>query len=271
MTDRDRPKDGDRRHPLLPRKPLLEAILEVHWALQTGPLPGTGRDPHYQLLLGKLFDTIKRDYPYHEDLPAASVPPELTPRVVHHRFRLGPNDWPVVQIGPGVMTVNETQKYVWEDFEQRINQVLLALISSHPKPEELKFEQIMLRFMNTIPLDPAKTNVLEFMSTKMRTVIGLPSTIFADGRIKTSPHDVLSTLVFPCDNPAGAVTFRFATGRRDDAPALFFEIWFVSREADVPAMPHGFAAWAASAHEVVEDSFFRLIEGQLQKEFSENA
>ena len=44
-------------------------------------------DPHYVLLPGKLHATLSDNYPYHEPLPQASIPDEITPYTVKHRFR----------------------------------------------------------------------------------------------------------------------------------------------------------------------------------------
>ena len=76
-------------------------------------------DPHYRLLLGRLFDRFQKDYPVHEQLPTASLPDDMVGQVVQHRFRVAKDDWPLVQVGPGVFTVNDTQHYTWTDFEQR--------------------------------------------------------------------------------------------------------------------------------------------------------
>ncbi|MBP8986104.1 MAG: TIGR04255 family protein [Syntrophobacterales bacterium] len=71
----------------LKNKPLVEAILEIRWKLQGLP-SGPQVDPHYKLLLGRLFDRMLKDYPEHEQLPTANVPDELVGHVVQHRFRV---------------------------------------------------------------------------------------------------------------------------------------------------------------------------------------
>lgn len=99
-------------------KPLVEAILEISWALRGRP-PGPQTDPHYKLLLGWLFDRVISDYPSYEQMLAANVPDELVDDVVQHRFRVSETGWPLVQIGPGVFSVNSTADYTWWDFRVR--------------------------------------------------------------------------------------------------------------------------------------------------------
>ena len=63
----------------LKNKPLVEAILEIRWHLVQPPVTVQGpaqmmlpaADPHYRLLLGRLFDRLQKEYPVHEQLPTA--------------------------------------------------------------------------------------------------------------------------------------------------------------------------------------------------------
>ncbi len=251
----------------LPRKPLVEAILEAHWGLQAGPQAGFERDPHYKFLLGSLLRRVREKYPHHEELPTAAIPEEMTPRIVHHRFRAAPGGWPLIQVGPGVFTVNDTQGYTWESFQGRINEAVPMLIESYPEPDALRFQMLMLRYINALALDPSTTNVLAFLKDKMGTMFSLPASVFEAGRISEQPDEYLFQVVLPCGVPKGVALFKFASGTNKGAPALVFELWFRSQAPDVPPMPHGFSAWASAAHSVIEDSFFHLVEGDLLKEF----
>src|SRR3989338_2714408 len=98
----------------LSNKPLVEAILEIRWALQG--FPNIQTDPHYKILLGRLFDRISSVYQKHQPLPAASIPDEMAGYIVQHQLRIRENDWPLVQVGPGIITLNETAAYTWDDF-----------------------------------------------------------------------------------------------------------------------------------------------------------
>lgn len=254
------------RPKILKDKPLIEAILEVRWKLEPGPVPGMLRDPHYSLLVGALFEKAKVGFSHHEELPTASVPADMTPHIVQHRFRPAANGWPLLQVGPGVFTVNETQGYTWERFERLINDGIRDLISSHPKPDALQFETLMLRYVNAVRISQQE-NVVRFLAEKMSTTLQLPAAIFADGNVREAPIRLATEFVFPSKKPAGVLQLKFSTGLKEKEPALIFEEWFVSSKGDVPTMPNGFREWAASAHGVVEDAFFRLIEGELEKEF----
>jgi uncharacterized protein (TIGR04255 family) len=96
---------------ILRNKPLLEAIFELRWELQE-QAPGLKLDPHYKILIGSLYDRVKDEYPFHEELPTATIPDEISGYIVKHRFRKSENGWPLIQLGPGVVTLNDTEGYV---------------------------------------------------------------------------------------------------------------------------------------------------------------
>src|SRR5581483_2894612 len=115
----------------LKNKPLVEAILEVRWGL-VSHAPGHESDPHYKLLLGRLYDRLQEKYPEHEQLPTAIIPDELVGHVVQHRFRTSAKGWPLVQVGPGILTINSTAEYTWEDvFRPRSVDAVGRLYEAH--------------------------------------------------------------------------------------------------------------------------------------------
>ncbi|MCD6239350.1 MAG: TIGR04255 family protein [Thermotogae bacterium] len=93
---------------ILKNKPLVEAIFEFRWKLQE-PSIGVKIDPHYKILIGRMYDRVKDEYPFHEQLPAATMPDEIAGYVVQHRFRKDKDKWPLIQIGPGIITLNDTE------------------------------------------------------------------------------------------------------------------------------------------------------------------
>ena len=250
----------------LKNKPLVEAIFEVKWALES-PLAHMRTDPHYKLLLGRLYERVHDEYPEHEELPAASVPDEMTGHVVKHRFRAGPNDWPLIQIGPGVLTVNDTRKYRWTDFRTRAIAGLDKLFDAHPKPAELKVHSLLLRYIDAVDFDYHNDDVFGFLKDKMRVSVALPASLYAEAKVKSTPQHLSLQSSFACEKPKGMVHVKFATGSRETSPALLWETMVHSIGEHVPCMPEGFEEWLDAAHEITHDWFFGLIQGELERRF----
>lgn len=251
----------------LKNKPLVEAILEIRWKLQGLP-PRPQVDPHYKLLLGRLFDRMLKDYPEHEQLPTANVPDELVGHVVQHRFRVSANSWPLVQVGPGVFTVNSTADYKWPDFRRRVLSAIEKLFDAHPKVGELKITNLILRYIDAVDFDFGVGNTFEFLRDKLKLNVSLPDTLFADTGVENKPNSFTWQCSFKRQNPRGLINIRFATGQKSNAPAVIWETTVESAGKDLPAMPKDFESWLDAAHDITDDWFFKMIEGELERRFS---
>ena len=255
-------------HRELKNKPLIEAILEIRWRLES-PTPGEEKDPHYKILLGRLFDRLQSQYPEHEPLPTASVPDELVGHIVQHRFRVAPNRWPLVQVGPGVLTCNETSDYCWPDFQKRACEAVLKLYDAHPKVADLKIESILLRYVDAVDFDYSKQNAFDFWRDNLKVDLRLPDNLFAETGVNRLPRSSAWQTMFRCENPRGQVQVSFATGQQHGQAAIVWETMVQSVGDDLPDMPDGFPRWLDSAHNVTSDWFFKLIEGDLERRFSQ--
>ncbi|WP_367363325.1 TIGR04255 family protein [Mesotoga sp.] len=43
--------------------------------------------------------------------------------------------WPLVQLGPGIITLNATEDYSWDDFSYRIDRLIENFFESYPDPK----------------------------------------------------------------------------------------------------------------------------------------
>lgn len=251
----------------LKNKPLIEAILELKWALRAAQ-PGIASDPHYRILIGRLFERVKNEYPAHEALPTSTVPDEMVQHIVQHRFRAQPNAWPLVQLGPGILTINETAGYTWPDFQRRCEEAVRAFVDAYPAPDDLQIDSLALRYIDAVPLDFTTESVFEFLGTKMKTIVKLPDSLFSGTDVTPNPSAFNWQASFEHQRPAGTVTLRFATGHREGQPVVVWETLVASTQAQAPQVPAGFPAWLTAAHDITDDWFFKLIEGELERRFS---
>ncbi len=248
-------------------KPLVEAIFELRWA-GTPQAPGIHHDPHYRLLVGRLHERVCGSYPCHEQLPTAALPDELVGYMVQHRFRAGEDQWPLLQVGPGIMTLNDTANYTWEDFRTRAADAVGSLIEAHPQPDALRVVALTLRYIDAVRLDYVADDVLAFLRQMMRVTVSLPPTLLADPTIGRAPEHLQLETRYRSGRPPGSAALRFTTGQRDGQPSLIWESVVQSTDADVPEITGGFADWLEAAHDLTDDWFFKLIEGDLERRFA---
>jgi len=251
----------------LKNKPLVEAILEVRWKLVTRGV-GEETDPHYKLLLGRLFDRVQKEYPEHQQLPAANVPDEFVGHVVQHRFRVGEDKWPLVQVGPGIFTVNSTDDYTWSDFRPRTLDAIQKLYDAHPRVGEFEPVSLMLRYIDAVEFDYEHEDARSFLQDNLKLNVSLPSNLFAETGVSSRPNSLTCQSAFDCDRPKGIVNTRFATGQKGDRRAILWETTVHSAGPDLPGMPDQFEEWLDAAHDITDDWFFKLIEGDLERRFS---
>jgi len=257
---------ADQRFPsVLANKPLVEAIFEAKWKLETGP-QGELVDPHYKLLPGRLFERLSNEYPIHEPLPASTFPDEMVAHTAQHRFRKKPGGWPLVQVGPGVLTLNDTEGYVWTDFAQRAIAMVDALFSVYPKADELQLSGLSLRYLDAIGFNPRETDAFAFLRENFHTSISLPDGLFARAENRL-PSALSFQSAFGLTRPRGLGIIRFNFGRKLGEPALIWETLVSSQAKDVPRTPRDIAGWLEDAHEVTHDWFFAMIDSKLLERF----
>ena len=252
---------------ILKNKPLVEAIFELRWELQE-PAPGMKVDPHYKIMVGRIYDRVKDEYPFHEQLPTATMPDEIAGYVVQHRFRKGKDKWPLIQIGPGIITLNDTENYTWENFKGRIEEILTTLFESYPDSENnLKINGLLLRYIDAISFDYKKENLFNFLKKNLKVSIQIHQNLFKETGVNNSPLDIDLRFAFPSTKPKGAVHLRFVRGKRKNEEALIWETMVQSIGENVPKNKEKIIFWVEEAHSLTDDWFFKMIEGDLLRRF----
>ena len=250
----------------LRNKPLVEAILEARWDLSKGP-GGQLHDPGLKLALGRFYDKIRGDYPYHEPLPASVIPDGLAPQIVQHRFRKAKDGWPLTQLGPGVATLNVTESYDWEDFEKRAITIIETLFDTYPPP--LEINQLMLRYINSVDVNFGDVDAASFIRDNLKIHFELPSSVFEDGTVNSAPDGLILQTTYACSKPNGKIQIKFARGQSKGRDAIIWETLVHSIDENLPDLPGAFPEWLNAAHDITESWFFKLIEGDLESQFKQ--
>ena len=133
------------------RAPLVEVISEVHWELkQLRSYPTAWIDPYFDLFKDQFLAASKDKLPFVEPLVPNEIPVEFVSNQPHLRLRPKENGWPLVQIGPGVLTVNVVPPYDgWVRHKSFLSWALELLWECYPLAEQtLRISQLHLRYVN---------------------------------------------------------------------------------------------------------------------------
>lgn len=251
-------------------KPLVEAIFEIKW--YTEEQTPLGIEPNSQLILGRLFDRINSNYPMYEQLPFAAIPEQMVEGLVRHRFK-SEKGWPLVQLGTGILTLNDTENYTWKDFKPRAIDVVNNLYIVHPKKEKFRTRNLSLKYIDAIELSPDEIDVYQFLKDEMNLNLSLNPLLFEKTLVNQHPMQLDLQFAFQSEKPKGILNFRIAKGQKVDnkqnvtTDALIWETTIQSNEHDLPEIPLSLSTWLEEAHSVAHNWFFTLVEGDLLRSF----
>lgn len=262
----------------LAEPPLAEAWLEIRWRMQPTGIPGQAQDPDFPFALGVFYNAVRDRYTHRQDLPASQIPLFLLPFVVRHQFWSAQSIWPILQLGPGVATVNFTLPYSWASLRSEavfLRNKLLEAYGSKLAP----CESITLRYLNAEPYDFSKDDVLSFLRSNLNTDVHFPQRIPNGFVSNAHPSNGSFQVAFNLITPPGTATIGLATGARD-IPAragppvnptnvVMWQLEVASQGEQAPQLSDGphFEEWLDLAHQVVHEWFFSLIEGKLMTKY----
>ena len=199
--------------------PLLEAIFELRWELEQNQTTGTLRDPSYPMMYGRMYEKFKKELPIIEDLPTTQVHPEANPFVVRHRMRAKKEEWPLIQVGPGVLTVNETKNY--SSLIARSVEAIQELFPTDSLP--LNFIKAEIRYVNGIALEKSIENPLSFLAEKLHTKIEMDPEIFELNDASDQPIGLGLNVLYPLQDPVGQLGISINLGQMDKKPAYIVQ------------------------------------------------
>ncbi|WP_315136931.1 TIGR04255 family protein [Achromobacter marplatensis] len=247
----------------LENKPLVEAIFEFQWELQSelgSPLPV---DPAYELVVGLLRTKLKERFPKYVRL-ASGVGLAL-PHVVQHQLRAGEGIWPVVQIGPGVCTINDTSGYSSDVFISICLDVLEHLREAWREASFApKFSHVMLRYIDADPL--INTETLEFLDLLGVGIKIRPKLLHSLGGAEALTAFQLN-LAFESKSPPGKCVLSLNRGTKDNVDAIIWETHIASAGDEAAAFSEAPKKWLDEAHDTAHNVFFAMIDGTLMEKY----
>jgi uncharacterized protein (TIGR04255 family) len=262
----------------LESNPLLEAWLEIRWQLEHDKITQLPRDPDFSFALGVFFNSVRDRFEYREERPISRVPEDIFPYVARHRFRPGKDEWPLLQLGPGVASVNFTDPYTWDSFKETALYLREKLVTAYGETK-LKPQLVALRYRNGEPFEYSLNNLLDFLNQNLNTSITPPAHIPGPVGSVAWPTSANILLTFDLLEPKGTGTLRLATAirQREDLETdqeirdemLMWQLEVASGGNDAPALndENEFANWLTSAHAVIHEWFFSLVDGPLSRKY----
>ena len=166
------------------------------------------------------------------------------------------------------MTINDTEGYTWQDFRPRVSSAIRALFDSYPTEiTQLRPIRADLTYINAVPFDPTQESMTHFLRDRLHISVGVEPMLFENQERANNPIELNMNMAFPLEKPPGFGILRISNGKKNEAPALVWQIVVRSTDDQVPNTPQSLDTWLEAAHEVAETWFFTLIRGELLKTF----
>ncbi|MBI4640175.1 MAG: TIGR04255 family protein [Candidatus Tectomicrobia bacterium] len=156
--------------PKLTKAPLQEVIFEAFWELDIHPQSRESDDPGFELAQGVFAEIVRQEFPFYKRVAPPLVPVHFLLHRPVHQFWRGHAQWPVLQLGPGLLSANDTEEtYVWESgFRPVIEYALDTVLKSYIK-EAPRFNKVSLRYIDAVELEGEfQINFVKFIETNLQ-------------------------------------------------------------------------------------------------------
>ena len=262
---------------------LVEAWLELRWKtepangqLDASPPDTEMVDPQFAIALGNFFHVVKKTgYSTAERLPAANIPEHFAPHFVRYRFAKARGAWPILQIGPGIATVNFTKPYTWPLFRTEAELLRSSLVKAY-EPEDILPNAMVLRYRNAFKYLDTPHSLLPFLADSLNFEISLSERI--PGRLARSsgPQEFAVNLGYDLlyDGLRGNIKIAKGKNRNDegqevDVVVVDLEVHATKVRSSLISSERHFMQWLEEAHDVTHEWYFALIDGALRQKYEE--
>lgn len=176
-----------------------------------------------------------------------------------HRFRAGVNDYPLVQVGPCIVTVNTIDsKYNWDEYETRIVNVIENLQTVYALKHHHNV-QLVIQYIDFLKFDFQKGDIVKYLKDNLNLSINQE---FYKG--KNEANQLLLGLSFP--NDLGVLSVNFGRGldmKSNQGISINTNIF----SHTIKPEPTIIKEWLNKAHELCSQIFKDMTKGKLYDSF----
>jgi len=229
--------------------PLQEVITEIRWSLTTDQ-----ERNDYQFLTGDLYGLVSEKFPHREVVIPAGLPLEVFMGRPALRFRTSEKGYPLIQIGPGILTINTVgNEYDWDTHSKDIEFVLTNFFTA--SNIEGKSVNVTLAYIDFFEFEFEKANALEYLAKHLNTQLNF-------GFIDTGEMPKIFNITIGYTEEVGTVNVNIARGNNpsgDDGIAIQTNVIMESLEFE----QKGIEGRLDAAHAWCSELFKKMTRGDL--------
>lgn len=231
----------------------MEVIFELRWQIESDD-----DWSKYTYLPGDLYNRLRAKYPERSLLTPGNVPPELLKNKVVHRFSA--NDrYPLVQVGPGIITHNVTDEfYEWDTYYRDTMELLDTYFSLHSFDSKATVSP-SLNYFDFFKTDWERVDILQYLAEHLH--INLSQNIH---EFEKHPLDLTLRLAYKTE--LGVLTLKIDKGRKgDDGQGIIIQ----TRVTGHPIAPQTteLSDWLSKSYLFCSSFFKEMTKGKLYDSF----
>lgn len=240
----------------LPKAPLVEVVFELKWDIKM-----KSDLDDFQYLYGDLYANLRNEFPNRERLTPLEIPFDALINIPVFRFTKNDNKYPLIQIGPGVISINTLNDfYVWEDFRDNIHKLLDILKDIYPKFQTLKIKPALI-YIDFLKFKETDSSGYNFINENLN--------ISVNSNILNNIESTISDINVNANYQIGTdlLSIRINEGKANnstDGLVLQTKVNGNEQSYDKDTLKE----WLESAHLLSSKTFKSLIKENLYKTFS---
>lgn len=237
----------------LPKAPLVEVVFELRWNF-------TGNDElaRVQYLYGDIYNELKSKYPYRESILPVDFPVEFMINQPAHRFRSEQNSYPLIQIGPGIITYNTIDSlYEWQNFFESTSELISTFLKIYPFEKEKTLSPGIL-YLDFFPFDFDKQDAHAFVNENFN--VNFDQSFFKNEKFPTD-----FSMGFAFSVALGELRINFLKGRNNNQEGILLQTRI--NGSPLIAGHENLSNWLQEAHTLCSDLFKQLTKGKLYESF----
>jgi len=242
--------------------PLIEVIFELHWG-EAEPGRFSYSLEEQSLFAGQVSAAAAaKGFVFKEFLQHKNEPP--LPKRVTHRFRRGENQWPCIQVGLGVFTVNQIDKdYAWASFLEAVASGLKIFSEADRNKLSLLKDSltVILRYQDAF-FPPDRKGIEDYLEENFEVNVKFPDAFFKKNIVNRPVNSISLNFEAEVTRPKGKVTVAINNAIINNKPGLIMETVVESKVTTDMKGSTGiddFLSWAVEAHDLQRHAFRTLI------------
>jgi uncharacterized protein (TIGR04255 family) len=255
------------------KAPLVEVIAEVHWELKPlNSTPNASIDPYFDLFKESFIKNTEGRFLSREPLVPNEIPVEFLADQPHLRLRPRKGGWPLVQIGPGVMTANIIPKYNgWTEFAAFLRSSLNDLYASYPlSAQTLHITRTHLRYIDVFNESHGLADFGEFVESGLGISVPIRSEVLEKSASVTPKITFSTDSRFLNKSPVGSSTrIKINPGQADGKNAVVVEFHCDALANDDMQTAEGLSSWFDQAHDALHIAFEGTVSSELKAKFGD--